>query len=78
MAGGWEHIVRSFDFVHALVFNQEKFHIGQPRTIFPSRFGDYTGTLGGQINRKCCAALPAASRKKLHRGSLVITCILIS
>lgn len=55
MAGAQEPIVRSFDFMRVLVFNQVKIHTGQPRTLLPSEFGDCTETLGGQLNRKCCA-----------------------
>lgn len=55
MAGAQEPIVRSFEFMHALVFNQEKIHAVQPRTLLPSKFGDCTETLGGQLKRKCCA-----------------------
>lgn len=55
MAGAQEPIVWSFDFMHVLVFNQEEIHRGQPRSILPNRFGDYTETSGGQLNKKCCA-----------------------
>lgn len=55
MAVAQEPIVQSFDFMHVLVFNQEEIHREQPRSILPQRFGDYTETSGGQLNRKCCA-----------------------